>query len=799
MLTLLIGSCFTSVVFAADPNCRGKYITPGRESMFTGSLSGLRQAYETFDEGVQCSSEPGCDCNNADANDKRELKFLHAATQTAMLFIDSNDSFLELAKGFGVEVLGDYFESLDINVPLTDGRYKIPSGADANKISDINNFIIPEINDIIAELDSISDTAGNRFRIYFTLDETGLENNLEVDYGEVLILRGLLLAFKSQLETKLAYDVFVDVNETLLDKLLYEDGFNPDDMNYAELAAIIYINDPCNININEDFLNQYPNLLKILPTTGHTDVNGTAVLAKSKKDLLASIDSYFKAVNYISTETDNQDDDLVYIDPNDKFLFDMFKQKLTTLQNSLKYDTTATYTVETTKKYNVFNSKSILIGQMVLVYDWTGLQSQSDGNSYLTFTTGTPPSPSCMPNPTWGIEWFDIYDNSEFEAELSCHYFEEDWYWDAYLKGTLNTNGNITDVNLYYWGHSDGSLEKFSCRLVSTLTKVTNITFNLNPIFGSTKYRKPVSPRDLLPVFDSNNQPLAGTFGHGLGNDANLGGILPGMTQQDWTDLLGLSAAAVVPNVVNKTDVNANTAIVDANLVVGDVTTTYSNTVVAGKVISQSPAAGTKVAIGSPVDYVKSLGKPTVPNVVGMTVADANTAITSVNLKVGTVTTAYDNNVAAGTVISQSPAKDTKVLIGSAVNYVKSLGKKPTVSITAFDSQAAETVAGETANPGVFRISRADGSTANALTVYFTRRGTAIFGAAGDYTLSTLLATSVVILSGHPSVDITVTPVDNLLAEPNETVILTLAANATYNLTPTVPQRTATVTIADND
>jgi hypothetical protein len=48
-------------------------------------------------------------------------------------------------------------------------------------------------------------------------------------------------------------------------------------------------------------------------------------------------------------------------------------------------------------------------------------------------------------------------------------------------------------------------------------------------------------------------------------------------------------------------------------------------------------------------------------------------------------------------------------------------------------------------------------------------------------------------------VDITVTPVNNSLAEPNETVILTLAANAAYNLTPTVPQRTATVTIADND
>ena len=135
----------------------------------------------------------------------------------------------------------------------------------------------------------------------------------------------------------------------------------------------------------------------------------------------------------------------------------------------------------------------------------------------------------------------------------------------------------------------------------------------------------------------------------------------------------------IVPNVAGKTAVDANMAIINANLVVGTVTTAYSNTVAAGKVISQNPAGGTKVNIDSTVTYKVSLGKPVVPDVVGKTVADANTAIKSANLKVGTVTTAYSDTVAAGKVISQSPAKDTKVLIGSAVNYVKSLGSKPVV------------------------------------------------------------------------------------------------------------------------
>jgi N-acetylneuraminic acid mutarotase/predicted phosphodiesterase len=126
----------------------------------------------------------------------------------------------------------------------------------------------------------------------------------------------------------------------------------------------------------------------------------------------------------------------------------------------------------------------------------------------------------------------------------------------------------------------------------------------------------------------------------------------------------------------------------------------------------------------------------------------------------------------------------------------------PVLNISALDNQAAETVSGETANTGTFRISRV-GNIANALTVSFSRTGTATYGTTGDYTLSAngapLTVKTVVISAGSDHVDITVSPNDNLVAEPNETVILTLMANASYTLTPTVSQRTATVTILDNE
>ncbi|MHC4061671.1 MAG: PASTA domain-containing protein, partial [Planctomycetota bacterium] len=87
-------------------------------------------------------------------------------------------------------------------------------------------------------------------------------------------------------------------------------------------------------------------------------------------------------------------------------------------------------------------------------------------------------------------------------------------------------------------------------------------------------------------------------------------------------------AAVNVPNVVDTNETDANSAITNAGLAVGSITYDYNDTVAQGLVISQNPAAGTLVPIGSSVDLVVSLGPPQVPNVLDMTEADANTAIT---------------------------------------------------------------------------------------------------------------------------------------------------------------------------
>ena len=71
---------------------------------------------------------------------------------------------------------------------------------------------------------------------------------------------------------------------------------------------------------------------------------------------------------------------------------------------------------------------------------------------------------------------------------------------------------------------------------------------------------------------------------------------------------------------------------------------------------------------------------PTVPDVVGLSLADATTALTAAGFTVGTVTTILTDAVPAGDVVSQSPVAGTSAAPGSAVDLV--LAVAPGVEIT---------------------------------------------------------------------------------------------------------------------
>ncbi len=134
-----------------------------------------------------------------------------------------------------------------------------------------------------------------------------------------------------------------------------------------------------------------------------------------------------------------------------------------------------------------------------------------------------------------------------------------------------------------------------------------------------------------------------------------------------------------IPDVVGMDQAFAEAALVAAGFTVGIVTTDYSDTVPAGDVISQDPTGGTGAPGGTSVDLVVSLGVQmvTVPDVVGMAQATAESTITAAVLTVGTVTTAYSPTVPVGDVISQSPTAGASVVHDSPVDLVVSDGPQP--------------------------------------------------------------------------------------------------------------------------
>ena len=152
-----------------------------------------------------------------------------------------------------------------------------------------------------------------------------------------------------------------------------------------------------------------------------------------------------------------------------------------------------------------------------------------------------------------------------------------------------------------------------------------------------------------------------------------------------------------VPNVVGSTEASARSRIRSAGF---RVTVSYRETTSSqvGKVIAQSPAAGTKRDIGRPVAITVGVRtNVTVPNVVGLAQAAAAAAIGRAGLAINARHRATSDRSQDGRVLSQSPPAGSTVAKGSRVNIVVGQYTAPpatsTVPNVAGQTQAAATAA----------------------------------------------------------------------------------------------------------
>ena len=134
-----------------------------------------------------------------------------------------------------------------------------------------------------------------------------------------------------------------------------------------------------------------------------------------------------------------------------------------------------------------------------------------------------------------------------------------------------------------------------------------------------------------------------------------------------------------VPNVVDRSESDAEKSLQSAGLTVVHGEAQYSDDIAEGNVISSNPPAGTKVEEGTEVTIIVSLGEApaTVPGLTGKSASAAESALADAGLN-GSFSEEYSDDVPEGNVISQSIEAGTKVDKGTTVEYVVSLGPETT-------------------------------------------------------------------------------------------------------------------------
>lgn len=140
--------------------------------------------------------------------------------------------------------------------------------------------------------------------------------------------------------------------------------------------------------------------------------------------------------------------------------------------------------------------------------------------------------------------------------------------------------------------------------------------------------------------------------------------------------VLSKGPAVTVPDLTNETAAAATEQLAVLSLTAA-IETVEGTTTPPGSVVSMSPAPGTDVEEGSVVVLsVAAEILPTVPNVVGMTVEEATSALTAVGLALGPTTTIHDA-AAAGLILGSTPTAGTEVAADASVAVTVSLGPEP--------------------------------------------------------------------------------------------------------------------------
>jgi hypothetical protein len=383
------------------------YVVAARAALFERTISGLVQAGDLF-----VAADGDIDC--PDCADDRELIFLNAIARTAMLFVDHNDvltaeGFFQLAETFGIPLDGLAFHGAESgDVGTDEGRRVRSRETIVGKVERaLCETILSQLDTIVSDLDAIEDQP-DPFVVYLVSEETGLADDLEVDYGDVLILKGLLLAYKGLLATQIA-----------------------EDPNDAEAACSSLLDaDACWQDI----------ISTVLGSLAELDED-TAFLARARADWIDALGCCLAAAEYIASEnspagTDSQEDEFVYIDPDAQPRLEAYRQTLAALWNSLATGAEAVEGIANSKTYSLQGTDSIWLGDLTLLFDLKGVEGSG---GHLVLADGT----------ALDVDWFGELDAGRIGVSM----FSGPNGLEGWLEVVIDHDlGLIRNGTLELWG-----------------------------------------------------------------------------------------------------------------------------------------------------------------------------------------------------------------------------------------------------------------------------------------------------------------------------------------------------------
>ncbi len=258
-------------------------LAAGRSALFNHgepTCSGIIAANNHFRNAVQ------------EAPDNPEANFFYALSRLLVSGLEKGQgpgftSLLDLFEAFGItRTANDDIINGDIyyNTSQYDGVYHPPlTVPEAGRVSQF--FIIQFVSlldDVLANLTKVNNTIA----ITLTSFETG-DTAVEIDYGDVLIFKSAVNTLKGLMLTIFAYNI--------------------DGIDTAELIRLCQAD---TFKIQNDLIDHYPSALRLIS-------GGAAQLAKAKAALLAAINLTQEAFDYITAETDNQNNDLFSLNEED--------------------------------------------------------------------------------------------------------------------------------------------------------------------------------------------------------------------------------------------------------------------------------------------------------------------------------------------------------------------------------------------------------------------------------------------------------------------------------------------------